>query len=434
MKAFAKLLVLALGVVAGTLHAQDLMPATLRITTDPVATISLNHEQCTRSDMFSKSFPKGGEVLIKVSEPGYRTAYRTVSLRQGDRRHETFELEPEPIPVLFRSNTEAIVLCNGSELGVTPFYTFFDDPRIYRIIFRAEGFQEEALSLDLTNGRPRVIDRELLSDSGTIVVETIPAGAKILVNGVDRGVTPITLSRMREGNHTLKISADGYMPIRHELFLAAGERVPLNLTMKRLPGKLTVSTIPDGARVYVDDVFRGESDLTLNDLPEGHHQIRVTAPGYATMTRDVHITADKQFVEEFELVITRGTLEVQTAPATVEIYQGKKLIGKTAPRSAYDFISKPLTLSLLPGEHEITFKAEGYASETRKVKIATNEKATLKIRLKFKPNYVVVTTSGVFQGVFTRQNERGELTIELAPGKFRTFVPSEIVSRKFILE
>lgn len=432
MNKVASLLGVLLFAFAGTLRAQDLMPATLRITVDPVATIALNHQQCIRSDMFSKSFPNGGEILIKVSEPGYRTEYRTVSLRPGDRRHESFELKPEPIPVLFRTNTAATILCNGSELGVTPFYTFFDEARIHRIVYRADGFQDEVVSLDLSNGRPRVVDRELLSDSGTIVVETIPAGARIQVNGVDRGVTPCTLSRIREGTHILSLSADGYESVRHELRVAAGEEVPVQVTLKRLPAKLTVATIPVKARVYVDDAFRGESDLTLDNLAEGTHQIRVVAPGYATMSRRVQIAAGKSHVEEFELAVIRGTLAVQTAPAKVNVYKGKKLIGTTSPKSEYDFVSQQLTLSLEPGEHDITFSANGYASTTRKVKITANTTSTVKVRLEFKPDMEVTTTMGVYRGVLTRRNERGELTIELEPGKFRTFLPSEIKSQKFL--
>lgn len=432
MKRVATLLGVVLFAFAGTVRAQDLMPATLRITVDPVATIALDHRQCTRSDTFSKSFPNGGDVLIKISEPGYRTEYRTVSLRQGDRHHESFKLKPEPIPVLFRSNTAATVLCNGSELGVTPFYAFFDHARMHRIIFRAEGYQDQVVSLDLSNGRPRVIDRELISDSGTIMVQTIPAGARLLVNGVNRGMTPCTISRIREGKHTLTLSMDGYVKLQHELHVSAGENIPVNLTLERLPSKLMVSTIPSGARVYVDDVYRGESDLTLTDLSEGRHQIRVVAPGYATMTREVQVTAGKQHTEEFELVIVRGRLVVQTAPAVVKVYDGRKLIGTTTPKNAYDFVSEELAMSLAPGAHEITFKADGYAPVTRKVTIDANKTTTIKLRLEFKPDLEVVTSSGIFHGVLTRQNERGELTIELEPGKFRTFLPGEIISRKLL--
>lgn len=435
MNLFRHVTVFALLCVAGALRAQDLLPATLRITVDPAATITVNHEpEGTRATTDTHTFPNGGRILIKVSEPGYRTVYRTVQLDPGERRHEAFELEPEPIPVLFRSNTAATVLCNGLELGVTPFYTFFDTPGTHRIIYRADGYQDVAIPLDLSNGKPRVVDQELLSDSGTLQVTSTPAGARVLVNGVDRGFTPCTLPRMREGEHTLTLRADGYRSAEHTLRITAGETVPLAVTLERLPAGLTIATIPSGARVYVDDVFRGTSDLTLPDLAEGVHQIRVVSPGYATAMRTINLKAGATHVEEFELVIVRGTLAVKTAPASVKIYDGKKLIGKTLPAKKYAAVSEQLRLSLVPGVHTLTFSADGYEDRTQQVTITANRTAEVNVKLTFKPDFEVKTRNGTYRGVLVRQNEKGELRLEVKPGSYRTFLPDEIVSKRFLQE
>lgn len=420
--------------LAGGLRAQDLLPATLRLTVDPAATISLNHDAGTRAATLTRTFPEGGRILIKVSEPGYQTVYRTVQLGPGDRRHETFELEPEPIPVLFRANAPATVLCNGVELGVTPFYTFFDEAKSHRIVFRADGYQEVAMSLDLSNGRPRVVDQELLSDSGTLQVTTTPVGARLLVNGVDRGFTPCTLSRMREGEHTLSIRADGYQAAEHTFSIVAGETAALDFVLKRLPAGLTISTIPAGARVYVDEIYRGSSDLTLSDLAEGAHQIRVVSPGYATAMRTIQVKAGATHVEEFELVVVRGTLSVKTSPASVSVYDGKKLIGKTTPETQYAVVSAPSRFPLVPGEHTLTFKADGYREETKRVTVRANQTVELNVKLDFKPDFEVKTKNGTYRGVLVRQNEKGEIRLEVKPGSYRTFLPSEIVSKRFLQE
>lgn len=419
---------------AGGLRAQESFPATLRVTVEPAATIAINHEVVTRADVCVKTFPSGGNVLIKVSEPGYKTVYRTVQLHAGDRRHESVELKPEPIPVLFRASEPATVLCNGSELGVTPFYTFFDEARAYRIVFRADGCQEVVSNLDLSNGRPRVVDQTLVSDSGTLQIATRPVGARVFVNGVARGTAPCTLARVREGEHTLSIRAEGYKPLEHTLRVAAGETVPVTLELERLPAGLTVSTIPSGARVYVDDVYRGESDLTIPNLPDGTHRVKVTAPGYATAIRQVQMKAGATHVEEFELVVIRGAVAVKTSPAAVRIFDGNKPIGETAPGKTYAAVSEVLRLSLVPGEHLLRFEADGYKSVTRKVTISANQTATLNVKLAFHPNCVVVTRAGTYRGVLVRKNEKGELTIETKPGSYRTFLPNELVSWKLLKE
>lgn len=432
MKVLGGLIGLLWLICAGSVQAQELLPATLNVTVDPIATISLNYQVETSGNTCTKKFPNGGEVLIKVAAPGYCTEYRTVQLDPGERRRESFKLKRKPIPVLFRSNATATVLCNGTALGETPFYYFFDEPKTYRIVFRSEGHQQAApLSLDLSDGIPRVVDQELLSDSGGIRVETIPSGVELMVDGISRGTTPCTLSNLREGSYTLSLREQGYKPLQHELKVEAGKSATVNLTLERLPSALTVATIPQKARVYVDEVYRGESDVTLSDLPAGTHKVRVVAEGYATAERIVNTTAGTTHVEEFELVIVRGTLAVRTSPAVVEVYDGKHLIGTTAPEQKDGYRSDLLRLSLIPGEHEITFKAYGYADVTQKVTIATNAETPLEVQLKFKPNLELVTRSGIHRGVLTRQTSEG-VTIELKPGYFRTFLNSEIVSRKLL--
>lgn len=45
-----------------------------------------------------------------------------------------------------------------------------------------------------------------------IDVISIPPGALVTVNGVQKGVTPITLELKRNGNHKISIVMDGYQP------------------------------------------------------------------------------------------------------------------------------------------------------------------------------------------------------------------------------
>ena len=66
-------------------------------------------------------------------------------------------------------------------------------------------------------------------------------------------------------------------------------------------GTVTLTTTPDGADIYVDGQFNGNSPATLK-LKPGKHTIRVSMTGYGDWTRDistdagssVHLTATLQ--------------------------------------------------------------------------------------------------------------------------------------------
>ena len=416
------------------LRAQDTSFATLRLTSEPVATFTLNNATLKTGLNVTQQVPSDTPLLLKVSAPGYQTQYKRLVLGAGERHHESFKLLREPIPVLFRSNTTATVLCNGAELGTTPFHTFFNEPKTYRIIIRAPGFQEQTLNLNLANGRPRVIDCSLLTESGTVEVSSEPSGAQISINGIERGVTPATLSKLREGKHILRLKLGGYKPVTHTFSISAGDTVPLLLRMERLPSGLSITTLPTGARVYVDGVFRGESDLSVANLPEGAHQIRIEKPGYQEETRFLSLRAGETHVEEFRLNIVRGTLAVRTQPAQVRVYAGKHLLLTTSPAKKDDFTSAVSTLQLPPGRHTLTLKADGYATTERTINISANQTTSLNVRLDFKANFELRTKSATYRGVFVRQTKDNTTTIELKPGSFRSFKQEEILEQHFLKE
>jgi hypothetical protein len=58
-------------------------------------------------------------------------------------------------------------------------------------------------------------------------------------------------------------------------------------------GKVLVSSVPDGADVYVDDNFVGNAPATLN-LVAGKHTVKVSQDGYKAWTKDVSVFADSE--------------------------------------------------------------------------------------------------------------------------------------------
>ena len=103
--------------LAATLWAQgqETPMATLRVTCRPAATLWVNHRQNRTGESFTLEVPANAPTLLRLSAPGYVTQWRTVTPGPGERRHEPFELAHEPIPVLFRSERPATVLCDGAE-------------------------------------------------------------------------------------------------------------------------------------------------------------------------------------------------------------------------------------------------------------------------------------------------------------------------------
>jgi serine/threonine protein kinase len=114
------------------------------------------------------------------------------------------------------------------------------------------------------------------TSEGTLVVNTSPAGAKLFVDGVERGATPVTVS-LKPGPHSLEVRGDG-PPRLMPIVITAGAQVSQYLELPKVAaavGQLNVRTEPGGARVSVDGVAKGTSPLTVSDLAPGEHSVQL---------------------------------------------------------------------------------------------------------------------------------------------------------------
>ncbi len=96
---------------------------------------------------------------------------------------------------------------------------------------------------------------------GAISVRSEPPGARIYVDGVDRGAAPSTIMGLEPGVRSVALTLDGYVPASREVSVEENEKAALRLDLIRQTGILSVQTIPKGAQVFIDDKSRGTTSL-----------------------------------------------------------------------------------------------------------------------------------------------------------------------------
>jgi PKD repeat protein len=74
---------------------------------------------------------------------------------------------------------------------------------------------------------------------------------------------------------------------------AAPAETTQNAPMPPGTGMLSMSTVPAGAQVYVDNVLQGTTPVTVPDLTAGSHILRLEREGYTNMTVPVQINDGK---------------------------------------------------------------------------------------------------------------------------------------------
>ena len=126
--------------------------------------------------------------------------------------------------------------------------------------------------------------------AGWLLVRTTPPGASVLVDGVDRGQTPLSLRDVAYGTHRVEIRTSGYEPETHDVSLSATTTVA-SISAELSPeaglppaprgrGSVFVDSRPAGARVLVNDAAVGLTPVLVPDLAPGTHRLRIERDGY----------------------------------------------------------------------------------------------------------------------------------------------------------
>jgi serine/threonine protein kinase len=211
---------------------------------------------------------------------------------------------------------------------------------------------------------------------GTLSVQTNPAGATVVIDGQQRGMTPLSL-QLKPGRHVVELVTDG--DVRSiPVMITAGGQVAQFIEIPRAAsalGELQIRTEPAGATVTVDGRVLGKSPLTAEGLTPGPHTVtvenelgpvtqRVTIEAGTTASLVVPMTAPRN-------APLSGWIAV-SAPIEVQLYENQRLLGS----------SQTDRIMVAVGRHdlEVVNEALGYrASKT--VNVAPGQTANIKLDL-----------------------------------------------------
>lgn len=83
--------------------------------------------------------------------------------------------------------------------------------------------------------------------TGAVEVRCEPDGATVLVDGVPRGQTPLTIAGLPQGTHGLKVFRPGYAPVLEEVAVTANQTARRDFTLTPVPARLSLDRVRNGA-------------------------------------------------------------------------------------------------------------------------------------------------------------------------------------------
>lgn len=365
-----------------------------------------------------------GVYMLEARKDGFRITRQTLSLMPDQKAVVRLRLDPLLGLVLVHSTPPgAGVTVDGAFRGKSPLLIPDFPLGTHRVRLALPGYEEKEIELTVKDRTPIKAAVDLTSKTARLNIVSEPAGAAVYIDNAPRGATPCEVEAGADTNSRVELKLEGYAPYAENLTLQAGGVYPLRIRLEPLPADLHVTSSPSGARVFVDDEFRGTTPATIPGLPRGEHRLRVDLKGYEPQECTVPIAGAGVTREDITLVRNSGSLVLITVPDGVEVFVDGEAAGVTAASPAGGAASEPLRVDLLSrGDHTLQLTRRGYAFKPKTFTIAPDQVVQLQetlTRLFIRDTVVVVRKdSGRYEvtGQLLRKQPNGDVEIEVNPG------------------
>jgi hypothetical protein len=130
-----------------------------------------------------------------------------------------------------------------------------------------------------------------------LVIRSEPHGAKVYIDGVERGLTPFTIADIRHGTYHIRLVKDGYVERRFRVTVQRTSRLVVSIDLETAKGQVLLridrsAGSPSGEKLKLSPVVFADGGAVQGpvlNLPIGWRTIRVRAFGWEDEVRTVYV-------------------------------------------------------------------------------------------------------------------------------------------------
>jgi hypothetical protein len=160
--------------------------------------------------------------------------------------------------------------------------------------------REGALYMGLARKAARVESpkSEERSEGASLYVDGAHEGITVAVDGVPRGMLPVTLDDLEAGTHRLRFEAGPrFVPVEHSVALLSGERIDFGrVALELRTGQVRVEVTPEQSQVWLrgeEGAARALTGPRTLELAPGDYELIVARRGYRSVVRPLRVDATR---------------------------------------------------------------------------------------------------------------------------------------------
>ena len=296
------------------------------------------------------------QPVVAVSAPGFRPARRQI---QSHERGGVINIILQELPARLLASTSPAAQgtrwsVNDTLLATGSRFERELMPGAYRIGVNHPYYAPAEQQLTLGRGEQRELDIPLRAVAGELVIESLPAGATVRLDGVEAGTTPFRRS-LAGGQHQLEVSLDGYAHIsEHVEVTNTAALVTRSYRLRRPSATLAFEISPPGGTLLVNG--KKINPAQHYGVP-ANTQLDVTylSPGYTRLTRMVLARAGQTTRVQLHLQPEFGRVDIRSRPPARVFIDGT------------DKGMTPLSLNLAAKPHTLSLRRRGYRTIDKRI-------------------------------------------------------------------
>ena len=163
-----------------------------------------------------------GTYQLKVTKPGFTDYYVNVPVTEGRVTQVVADMRLQPgqngILSVYTYPAGSSVYVDGVLAGTGPLWLADVTPGIHQVKVSSEGYLDWNQAIDVKGGGSVNYVTAALYPSwwtpiyGYMMISSMPGNGVAYLDGIAQGKTPVTLSQVSPGQHTIRIELPGYQP------------------------------------------------------------------------------------------------------------------------------------------------------------------------------------------------------------------------------
>jgi hypothetical protein len=201
-----------------------------------------------------------GTHVVTLKQYGYQDLTGQVIIEEGKTTYLSFTLVPftEPTTGNLRISSDpggAGIYIDGSYNGVTHAdeLTAFTGitPGQHSVELKLSNYQGYTETVEIVAGMTSTISANLVRSPNpgpyaSLEINSVPSGASVFLDNTVQGITPLTLSSVPAGKHTISIRMTGYSDYSTIMQLSPGQSALISAALAPVPTPAPTATTPSG--------------------------------------------------------------------------------------------------------------------------------------------------------------------------------------------